>query len=172
MTALRVDHRSAELRRAVGPVAWFVLEELLLGDGEPGGATFVARASARSLSKAVSLNKDTVARALAVLAAAGVVEPLRQTSDGGRFAAGGYRVLAPIGITRFDEPSAPDERPRRAHRRAPEPTHGLTQLTLIDVAAIDAAAHSRTAHPEPSKPPDALAPPVSRRPASRGGIQT
>jgi len=61
VTALRVGPVSAELRRALGPVAWFVLEELLLGDGEEAAGTFVARASARSLAAAVSLNKDTVA---------------------------------------------------------------------------------------------------------------
>src|SRR5205085_882502 len=102
MTSLRVDHRAAELRRAIGPVAWFVLDELLLGDGEEAGAAFIARASARRVAAAVSLNKDTVARAFTALAHAGVIELVPQSNAGGRFASGRYRVAVLPGITRLD----------------------------------------------------------------------
>jgi len=157
VTAFRVDPASAELRRGLGPVAWFVLEELLLGDGEASGETFVARASARSLAAAVSLNKDTVARALASLAGAGLVEQLPQSNDAGRFASGGYRVAACPGVTRLDDTSSRDEAPTRPHRPATAPRHASTQLTLLDVASADDAL-ALTALPESPQPSDALAP--------------
>jgi len=60
MTALRIDPGAAPLRRQLGPVPWFVLEELVL----LAGADSVVETNVRALAAGLSLNKDTVARAL------------------------------------------------------------------------------------------------------------
>jgi hypothetical protein len=164
VTALRVEGGVRDLRRAVRPVAWFVLEELLLGDGEHDDDAFVARASARSVASALSLNKDTVARALAALVRVGVGEPVRQTSTAGRFSAGGYRLVPPAGLSRLDdEVSATTGRPPGTPRPRPERAHEPTQLSLLDVAAREAAAPTHVDHPAAPLPADALAPGVPGR---------
>ena len=175
MTSIVVDQTAAELRRALSPVAWVVLEELLLGDGEPDGPAFVAHASARSLAGAVSMNKDTVARALAALAGAGLVEQVPQLNDSGRFGSGGYRVAACAGVTRLSHPQRSEAPPRR-QRPAPRPCQSATQLTLIDLAAPNGDEPATPALPEPTQPPqprDALAPSVrgrSGRPSRDGNV--
>lgn len=163
MTALRIDSEAAALRRRVGPVAWFVLEELLLGDGHSEGGAFVSVASTRSLASALSLNKDTVARALLSLARAGVVTSLRQSNDGGRFGVGGYRVQPWPGLLRID--GTPSEiprersRPRKSSRR-PRPERA--QLSLLDLGATPDVDQPNTTSGTTPKSVDALAPEVGR----------
>jgi len=170
MTALRVDGDATELRRALGPVAWFVLEELLLGPGNDDGRAFVAPASARSLALSASLNKDTVARALAILGRAGVVAALEQANDGGRFGPGGYRVDPVAGVRRIADTAATSAKPSsmasRTHRADAQQTHHEKQLALLDVPP-STDAHSANPRPDRRrKPDDALAPGV--RPGGAG----
>lgn len=167
MTELRIDAAAGDLRRSLGPVAWFVLEELLLCEGERAGDTFVAQASARSLARAVSLNKDTVARALTLLAEAGVIEPLGQRQEAGRFASGAYRIADCPGIARLGNVlQRSDEVPTRRLGADPAPSQTAAQLSLLDVPA-GSDAHDRPALPGHPQPSDALAPPARPRPGRR-----
>lgn len=171
MNALRIDARAADLRRALGPMPWFVLEELLLGHGEEHGSTLIAQASARGIAASASLNKDTVARALAALAQAGVVSAVRQSNDRGRFGAGAYRIDMPAGVQRLDEAttntSQPSSTGARPHRSRPRTPHDATQLTLLDVTPADLHHHTDPRPARPLKQDDALAPRVPPRPAGR-----
>ncbi len=173
MTAFRLDARARDLRRAVGPIAWFVFEELLLVSEEGSSDSLVAAASVRSVASSVSLNKDTVARALAMLARAGLVEPIPQPKRTGRFGGGAYRVHLPGGLRleRQSEDTVRSSLPRR--RSAPRPAQPGAQLTLLELAASGEQLRSTVGGEDPGnpKPPDALAPAVSRPPrfATRDG---
>ncbi len=74
MTAVRIGAEAAALRRRLEPVAWFVLEELVLASNPTGGI----EKGVRALAGALSLNKDTVARAIVRLRAEGLVVAQRQ----------------------------------------------------------------------------------------------
>lgn len=92
---LVVDARSSDLRRRIGPNAWVVLEELLLG-ASPEGAlrnVVVTRATVRALADRTALSKDTVSRAIQKLRRARLVdiEPERH-DDSGRFVSVRYLV--------------------------------------------------------------------------------
>jgi hypothetical protein len=169
VTALLIDSDAAALRRMLGPVPWFIFEELVLGPGEDRGGALVAHASARSLAATASLNKDTVGRALAALGRAGVVVPQRQPNDGGRFGRGRYRVEAMPGVRRIADTATPSSKPASTTTRTPR-THAQltdvpTQLALLDdTTATDPSETDR----RPSRPPkrsDALAPGVRPCPA-------
>lgn len=159
MSALLVDSRSRQIRRDAGPVAWLLLEELALAAGREGDA-LVVPTSVRELAAAVSLNKDTVARAVAVLVRLGVVEHL-QPASGGRFGAGRYRLTLPEGLDVIhDDASVPPSRPTRTHAATHARLQQSSQLTLLDLDPADPSpplAPSPIDHPQP---PDALAPSV------------
>jgi DNA-binding transcriptional MocR family regulator len=90
MTPLRIDADAAALRRRLGPVPWFVLEELLL----LSDATTVVNIGVRALAAGLSLNKDTVARAIGHLRDEGLVVAQTQALHAGRFGAGRYQIGA------------------------------------------------------------------------------
>lgn len=159
MSALHIDSRSRQFRRDAGPVAWLVLEEFALA-ARPEGDALVVPTSVRELAAAVSLNKDTVARAVAVLVRLSVVEH-QQPASGGRFGAGRYRLTLPEGLDLIhDDASVPPSRPTRtraaAHARPQQPS----QLTLL---GLDVADQYPPLEPRPTnhpRHPDALAPEV------------
>ena len=163
MTPLRLDADASRLRRQLGPVPWFVLEELLL----VSDATLVVEAGARALAAGLSLNKDTAARALGRLRAEGLVVAEAQSNHAGRFGTGRYRIAPVTGVQLLV-----DERPRSArptHTRT-RPAHrkprDTAQLSLIEaISGPDTESSHRTA-PPPPKQDDALAPGV--RPALAG----
>ena len=135
---MSVGHDAAPIRRDLGPLAWIVLEELVLcaeagEDGELRSALGV-----RELAGALRISKDTAARAVSRLVEARLVRRITSRSAAGRFAschsvlclprglslrAGGVTgsMLPPPGIARRQ--AAPSRR-KRAH-----------QLSLIDHAA-------------------------------------
>lgn len=159
MSALHIDSRSRQFRRDAGPVAWLVLEEFALA-ARPEGDALVVPTSVRELAAAVSLNKDTVARAVAVLVRLSVVEH-QQLASGGRFGAGRYRLTLPEGLDVIhDDASVPPSRPTRTraatHARLQQPRQ-LTLLGLDPAVPSSPLAPSPTDHPQPS---DALAPEV------------
>jgi DNA-binding transcriptional ArsR family regulator len=111
------DARSAELRRALGASSWFVLEELLL-QSEVRASERVAEASVRSLARALGVTKDTVARAIGRLRAAGIVAADQARSTDGRFETTTYAIVPPIGITFIDIDESRERHPVRT-RSAP-----------------------------------------------------
>ena len=169
MTVLHVDAGVRELRHEMGPLAWFVLEELAL-EAVRDGALLVVSTSVRELAATVSLNKNTVARAVAMLARLGVVEH-HQPATGGRFGAGRYTLTLPDGVALLHDASSPPSRPPRTPAATHERPHQPAQLTLLDLDANDRRSALDRRRPGPPQPPDALAPGVPGRPAtgSRGG---
>jgi hypothetical protein len=70
---LTLDARCRTLRRRLGPVAWIVLEDLALDAEMSVDGEMVAATTVRRLATNVGLNKDTAARAVARLIAAGLL---------------------------------------------------------------------------------------------------
>jgi hypothetical protein len=91
------------VRVAVGPAAWFVLEALA-ADAPPGVRTVRFRGGTRAVAGRVRRSKDAVARALRVLAEAGVVERVEHRDElSGRFDVAEYVVdLAAAGLAVTD----------------------------------------------------------------------
>jgi len=93
-----VGAASRELRRALGPTCWVVLEELLLRSSGTADEC-VACVSVRSLAASLGLAKDTVARAIRRLRDSGLVTVAQQRTDAGIFGTGTYVVALPAGVT-------------------------------------------------------------------------
>ena len=86
------------LRRELGPTAWVVLEEMLLCS--TGGVDdCTAAVSVRALGASLGLAKDTVARALRRLQAAGIVTPVPARTPAGTFDAGAYSITVPHAVS-------------------------------------------------------------------------
>lgn len=138
-------------RRRLAPVAWVVLEELCEhadGDGE-------AHVSARSLAAALDLDKDTVARALRLLTAAGVVAVGGQVREGGRFGRGSYRVIAgPVAGRRANTDTGAKPRRSAAQKSAPGRSRGRAQGVGGQQSLFDNDFNSRPQQdpPEPAQP--------------------
>ena len=164
MTPLRIDPGARVVRRRLGPLPWFVLEELLLlSDG-----TGVAETSVRAIASALSLNKDTVARAVRRLRAEGLVVLQSQAQHPGRFGVTRYE-MAPVDgvkVELFDEPVVPRPPLIKRSQSIPSPREAA-QLSLIDHAVHPRADHSHRSAPSPPKQDDALAPGVRPAPAGR-----
>lgn len=92
-----VTGEASALRRRLGPTGWVVFEELLLASTASATAC-CASVSVRSLAVSLGLAKDTVARALVRLRAAGLVAVTQSRSAGGAFAASSYELRIPPGI--------------------------------------------------------------------------
>ena len=93
-----VGAAACELRRALGPTSWMVLEELLLHSTGPADAC-VARVSVRALAASLGLAKDTAGRAIRRLRDVGLVTVAQQRTDGGVFDTGTYLIAVPDCIT-------------------------------------------------------------------------
>jgi DNA-binding transcriptional ArsR family regulator len=89
-----VGGAASELRRALDPTSWMVLEELLLCSTGPAGGC-VARVSVRALAASLGLSKDTVGRAIRRLRDAGLVTVAQQRTDAGIFDTGTYVIAVP-----------------------------------------------------------------------------
>ena len=93
---LLVTAESRLWRRQWGALAWAALEELALS-AHRDGKGWVAPVGVRHIARGIGTTKDTAARALAALGAAGVVVLERvEGLDGGRRS--GYRLHPPAGI--------------------------------------------------------------------------
>jgi hypothetical protein len=122
--SLRFGTRAAAVRRKVGPTAWVVLEELVVGaDRHLRVVTNV-----RCLATELGLAKDTVAAALRRLKAVGILRRDRQQhAASGTFVAGSY-VLTAAALS--DVLSAADEPRRRTASRRPH-RKDADQVTLF-----------------------------------------
>jgi hypothetical protein len=117
------------VRRAVGPVAWAVLECVAasaIRDGDPT----VSHESVRGIADSLGLAKDTVARSLRRLADAHLVDHVAARERDGRFGESHYRLSLPsdlfVGVV---TPIATQQPPKRdLSSRSPRPA----QLSLID----------------------------------------
>jgi hypothetical protein len=95
---LIVGPTSTRTRRALGPLAWAVLEELALS-ADAGHGARTSRLGVRDLASVMGLSKDTAARGLGRLLAAGlVVRVLERDAVSGRFGAARYDINLPEGI--------------------------------------------------------------------------
>ena len=158
MTGFCVDPTSSPLRRRLGPAPWFVLEELVLVGAAEGAET-----SVRSLATGLSLNKDTVARALGRLRAEGLVVAEPQGSRAGRFSTGRYRVAPVPGIQVLDQPTeSPSPRPSR-RPAPPRPTQDGAQLSLLGEVVQPVGGHPESVDGTTPWKVDALAPGVPAR---------
>ncbi len=163
MTPLRIDADAAALRRRLGPVPWFVLEELLL----VSDATSVVNTGVRALAASLSLNKDTVARAVGRLRDEGLVVAGGQVLHAGRFGAGRYQIAPVPGVHWLEAEDSGRKRPMPTRTGPSHRRRETTQLTLIDQHSTTVTDQSHPTCPSPPKEDDdALAPGV--RPGSAG----
>jgi DNA-binding transcriptional ArsR family regulator len=88
---LIVRREARDLRRAVRPVVWVVLEEVVL-DAVAGDGGLVAATSARSIAWRLGLDPGTAASALRTLRDRGLVELIRVPGPSGRFGLSMYRL--------------------------------------------------------------------------------
>lgn len=162
MIAVRLDVHSREIRQQLGPVPWFVLEELLLvEDGRTEAGTLLVPASVRSLAAAVSLNKDTVSRALRRLEEACVVTALPHPTSRRGFGAGSYAVGPVRGLRRLLIDPQPTSRTRpRPSTKLATPAYEPAQLTLLDAVTDDDPSGAHRLPLRPPMPDDTLAPGV------------
>ena len=110
---------AANVRRRLGPVAWCALECLV--EASVDGMT--AASTVRSVAAQLGVAKNTAHRAIARLAAAGLVEPVQERAPDGQFRSGRYRLhLTGLGV-------APPPRPARS--RVARPTAAPEQLSLL-----------------------------------------
>ena len=93
-----VGAAASELRRALGPTSWMVLEELLLRSTGPAEAC-VAQVSVRALAASLGLSKDTVGRAMRRLRYAGLATVAQPRTGAGVFDTGTYLIAVPDCIT-------------------------------------------------------------------------
>lgn len=113
---LVVGVASIEIRRRVGPTAWVVFEELALRSvGARDACT--ASVSVRSLATRLGMSKDTVARAVVRLRAAGLVSAQQARGSAGTFAVGSYRLHLPESVA-LDDAAAASAASSRAPGRA------------------------------------------------------
>ena len=122
------------LRRALGPTAWVVLEELTSlasPDGEAG--VVVVATNLRDLADAVGLGRDAVAGALQALALAGWVRSETSRGSRGRFGAGRYLVSSSSALRRL--PAGAPTRPPRAVSTPPPSPQLPQQLSLLDLSS-------------------------------------
>ena len=87
-----------ELRRALRPIEWVVLEDVALDARRDDTGALVAPTSARRVAEHLGLTPGAVARALARLRSAGFVTHARQAGPAGRFGLSAYVLGAVPGL--------------------------------------------------------------------------
>jgi len=134
MNVLQLTEQARGLRRALGPTGWVVLEDLAVDALVDTGGVVVVTTSVRVLAEHLDLNKDTTARAMGRLIAAGILVRRPQQLDAvGRFGAAVYELHLPAGLTVKARPTSVD-----AARRVDRPRRQLCdgrsdgQLSLLD----------------------------------------
>ncbi len=115
---LIVKAQSSVWRRRLGPLAWAALEDLALAahHTEQG---WVAPVGVRDIASRVGVTKDTAARAVAVLGAAGLVVLQRVPAPDGQWRSG-YRLQLPDGVELRARPNHPDTALPNANDSCPD----------------------------------------------------
>jgi len=148
-TVLFVDARSAAWRRRLGPLGWAALEHLALASrlDDQGWA---APIGVRAVATSIGVTKDTAARAITILAAAGLVTRESVTTPGGGRRSG-YRLHLPDGLELRTHPQhqdTPCQQQQTRHcpkiedsRSCPTnqdttPTAGIGTLTSTSIVAF------------------------------------
>jgi hypothetical protein len=133
--SLTLGPAAFRIRRAVGPIAWAVLECVAAGSVESGADT-VSHQSVRGVAEALGLAKDTVARALRRLAAERLVAYVGARSRDGRFGESHYRLTLPADLfLDLCAPASTQTTPDKPPSTTPDrPSRRLlaTQLSPID----------------------------------------
>jgi hypothetical protein len=120
-----------QVQGGVGPTGWLVLEAIA-SLAQPGRGVAEVECSARSLAGLVRVSKDTVARSLASMFAAGIAERVDHRDEmSGRFLSTTYRVdLSTVGISvvapQHAESISSTSAPTRSSSRNP-----AAQLSLL-----------------------------------------
>jgi hypothetical protein len=151
---LIVTGASRVWRRRLGVVAWAALEELALAARRvPAG--WVAPVGVRGVAAEIGVNKDTAARAVALLGAAGLLSLQRVAGDDGRRRSG-YRLTPPPGVEMRDCPAhqdsqrAPGRRPKNADASgcpADRDSASITDAEQTSAASRSAGARRRAGSP-------------------------
>lgn len=97
-TQLVVSRESCVLRHDLGPVAWSVLEALVLKAQFDVDGQLVARVGVRQLAEAVGVGKDTAARAFLELRGRELVSIEEQRAGDGRFCGTRYTVHLTVSL--------------------------------------------------------------------------
>ena len=121
---------SRDLRRALRPIEWVVLEDVALDARRDDTGALVAPTSARRVAEHLGLTPGAVARALARLRSAGLVTHARQAGPAGRFGLSAYLLGAVPGL---DVLAAPPE----GDRPCPAPAH-VERPRAVDAHVVGA----------------------------------
>lgn len=87
-----------QLRRALRPSVWIVLEEIALAAELDDNGCLEARTSARQVAEQLGVNPATAAEALRVLGRRGLISLEREKGPDGRFGLSIYRLSLPAGL--------------------------------------------------------------------------
>lgn len=111
--ALVAHPESATLRRRLRPLAWAALEHLAL-QAHHSDQGWVAAVGARDIAEGIGVTKDTAARAVSILVAAGLVTRDWVDAPAGRRRSG-YRLHLPPALALIDCPKDLDNLNRQHH---------------------------------------------------------
>ena len=139
--SLTIGPPAAPVRRELGPLSWFIFEELVLCAEPGGGGEPRAVVGVRGLAAALGISKDTAARGLSRLIDVGLARRVVTRTDEGRFASSYYLLRIPPGVSVTDSRmrrratrSAATSRSRRTRVGVTRRDRPGSQLTLIDQA--------------------------------------
>lgn len=144
------------LRRSLGPTAWAVLVDLYLDARTDDNGLVLVRTSVRRVAEHLGIGKDTAARALLRLSAAGLTRRQTQETDGhGRFAGTTYELQSAPGMSVFRRPEQADTvEPSCLENRDKEGDSSPVSVPVVTVASAPARRRKRTraaAGTEPSR---------------------
>ena len=164
--ALVLHADSGGWRRRVGPLAWAALEHVALA-AHPDQRGWAAVIGVRDIAAGIGVTKDTAARAVSLLRAAGLVT-FEQLDQAGGPRRSGYRLHLPGGIQLRScipphDSLPPEERPVRCpdpqdkHQQPPERATTVSPGT-VESAGPPGGNHSPGTRPSAPPPARALQP--------------
>ncbi len=157
MAAAELTPACRDVRRRLGPMAWAVLEDLVLDARVDEHGIVVAASSARRVAANLGVEPGTAARALRRLRDDGFVVLVREPGSDGRFGLSAYQVagIAGLTITASDRPCVVQP-------------HTVGPRTAAPNAADPPAATAHTVEPAP----EVRTGPAVGAPSRRGAVDT